>query len=207
MSAVLLFLHIAIALAGAIRFRRPRLKLLPWYFGFIAFAGVIGGTGLAVGSPAHYRALWWALEFAHDAILTLLCLELVSAVLPRRFVEPAAVFFCGFLAISIARNVPNASTASLLAVSVSGMATAGVLLTVLAFVEINWRDYGTIAAGLALLVAGTLLPSVTWITRGISQTVLQLADLPGLVIMAGAGLRFQIALSERASVKSRIVSS
>src|SRR6185437_8282123 len=104
--------------------------------------------------------------------------------------EPLAVFFCGILAVSIARNLPNGSTASLLAVSVSGMATAGALLTSLAFVDIDWREYGAIAAGLAVLVAGTLLPSVEWITRGISQTVLQLADLPGLVILAGAAMRF-----------------
>jgi hypothetical protein len=186
-----LALHILIALAGTIAAirarsqRRPR--LLPAYLAFVALAGITGGIVLHF-TPSWYRAFFWLAEFAHNALLTALALEIISDVLPRKLAAPWAVFFGSSLILSIMRQWPTTSTPALLNVSISAMATAGLLLIALAFVRgIEWRSsYALAAIGLAAVLAGSLIPAMKWITGAVSPLALQIGDVPGLVILAWA---------------------
>lgn len=186
-----LSLHVLVALAGtfaAIRARSSRPKLLPAYLAFVAVAGITGGITL-YSFPAHYRAVFWFAEFAHNALLTALSLEIISDVLPRRFVTPWALFFCSSFILAVVRQSPMTSTPELLSLSISAMATAGMLLLSLVFVpDVIWpRGYASAAVGLAAVIAGNLLPAMQWITGTASPLALQMGDLPGLIVLALVG--------------------
>jgi hypothetical protein len=189
MNLAPLALHILIALAGtfaAIRARSSRPILLLPYLAFVALAGISGG--IAFYFSDHYRFVFWLVEIAHTLMLMALALEIISEVLPRKLVTPWALFFCSSFVLAIVRQWPDTSTAQMLNVSISAMATAGLLLLALAFVpDITWpRGYALAAVGLAAVLAGNLLPSVGWITGAASTLALQLGDVPGLVILVWA---------------------
>lgn len=184
-----LLLHILIALAGtiaAIRSRTTRPKLLPGYLAFVVVAGSAGGFALQFSE--HYHGVFWVLELAQNLMLMALALEIISDLLPRRLVTPWAVFFGSSLILAIVRQWPDSSNAQMLNVSISAMATAGLLLLALAFVnEIRWpRGYALATIGLAAVLAGNLLPEIQWITGTKWPLALQLGDVPGLIVLAVA---------------------
>jgi hypothetical protein len=182
-----LFLHILIASAGtfaSIRTRTTRPRLLTGYLAFVAVAGCAGI--IAFQFSAHYRFAFWLADMANNLMLMALALEIISDVLPRSLATPWAVFFGSSLVLAIVRQWPATSTLALLNLSISTMATSGLLLLALAFVpEITWpKGYAMAAIGLAAVLAGDLLPSIGWITGAASPLMLQFGDLPGLLILA-----------------------
>lgn len=179
-------LSIVLSGFGAIVCRRrlPSLRLLAPYLAFVSVAGMVE-LACWLKPVAHLNTLFWAVEITHNTLLIFVALELVSQVLPSRFVVPWSTGFISFLVVEIARHWPETSTAALLNLSVSITCTAALLLLALAFVDIEWPEgYSCVTMGLAAVILGEMLPSMAWSQGHLAAWAFQWLPLPGLAILA-----------------------
>jgi hypothetical protein len=187
---------------GAMRQRR-RLSLMRWYLAFVALAALLGLALLPFRPLPIYRIAYWIVELAHNALVCLLALEVITQMLPQRVAQIWGAFLLTILGVALAKELPLMTLAGAMNLSASADFVAGLLLVSLAFFDLEWsREHAVAAFGVALVLLGDALPMVKWIQGTVLTLALQVGDLPGVAVLAGAAWWPASGASARKSMQS-----
>jgi hypothetical protein len=160
---------------------------------YLAFCAVVGSIQLAfwlLWSGVHYNAAYWTFEFAHNVLLCFLSAEIISALLPRRFVIPWIGVALAIPLITLIARFPLKLPAALVIFSTSASFTGGILLTCLFFISVKWtKEHRMATAGVVAVLTGDLLSffGSTGHSGPIQTSAVQLAPLLGLILLSLAG--------------------
>lgn len=167
-----------------------RLRWPKVYLAYCAGVGLIQMT-CWFKLPNHYNAIFWFFQLAHDVLLCWLSVEIISVLLPARFVKFWATAFLVILLAGFFNTLPATTTAALLNLSISASYTGGLLLVALFFINVNWtKEDILVAAGVVTILLSHIVSSLQWMKAGLGIAlilIIQLVPLIGLILMIIAG--------------------
>lgn len=184
----------AVALCGFIvgLLQERKLKVPILYMGYFALAGSVQFIAF-FARPRDYAAIFWIAEFLHDCLLCVLSVEVLSVILPRKYVifwtVPALVLLVGRVAVGLPSSYSNV----FLDLASSASFIGGALLLLLLFVNVKWtREEKMVTAGIIALLLSEMLGSLEMTARHASAVMaIQLTPLIGLLLLTFAGSRRQ----------------
>jgi hypothetical protein len=188
MSAAPLLLHAIIAAAGCwLAIRERRFLMLRIYLAYVALAALAGIPLLSHTATEAYRLAFFAVDLAHNALLLGLSLQIVAALAPEKWGIAAGVFWLTLVIVGVAHSQPSTATAALLDSSIAAeFGAVGLLLVLVLIPGMQWtRTTALAASGIALVALSSAIPEMHWLdTQSPVQSAIQLADLPGLLLLA-----------------------
>jgi hypothetical protein len=187
------FLVIGVASVGLLLcFSQKRTLRMPRAFLAFAAAGSVTLFAVCLLCPTSYGILYWAYDFAGNALLCLLAAEIIWALLPRHLV----LLWIGMAVVLVVLSVmiyvirlPQTLGTPLVIISRGAAFIGGILLFPLLLASPNWTiEHRMATAGVFAVLAGELLSFLGgFFHTRLSQTLaMQLATLLGLILLSMA---------------------
>ena len=187
-TLALWLLDIAVAIVGFIisLFQTRKLVVPRSYLAYFGLAGLVQLLSKIMGS-GQYPNLFWVLEVVHNVLLCILCIEIVSRLLPRQYAHICSGAAFLILAISFVLQDSSDIREAFLNLSISASFIGGILLVFIFFIKVRWtREYRVTTAGVIALLSADVI--FLFATRdGSSGLISQLGPIPGLVLLTAAG--------------------
>lgn len=188
-TLALWLLDIAVAIVGFLisLFQTRNLIFPRSYLAYFGVAGLVQLLSKIMGS-GQYPNLFWVLEVVHNVLLCMICIEIVSRLLPREYVRICSSAAFLILAISFVLQAASNVMEAFLNLSISASFVGGILLVFIFFIKVRWtREYRVTTAGIIALLSADVIS--LFVARGGtgSSLISQLGPIPGLVLLSVAG--------------------
>lgn len=186
MNAAPILIHFILAGCGCALALRAQRWALALYLAAVPLIGIGGMFVLFNCSAEAYRLYFLLSDLAHNALLLVLAVEIISELSPRRWVTPWALFWIGLLIFGAVRQTSDLQNISLLNLTVaSGFCACGILLLALLRSDTPWtRRNALVVAGVALVALGSIVPEIPLLLQ--QETIgrlMQWLDVPGLIFL------------------------